>query len=243
MIADNAIILAAGQGSRLLPITKHIPKCLIEINNTTILENALNNLSHAGVKNVFIVVGYLEDLIRKKIGDNYKGMSIFYVENPKFSSTNNMFSLLLGMEQCKAPVWIIESDIFFDTTILDRSEDSKDYDVLWYVDSQRKDLDGAYIIADPDGKAKALEIIRDLSYLQQKHHKSVGILKVNAKGLIQISQWLNEAVGQGKTNLFYDLILAEHIHEISIRIMNVSHSKWFEIDTDDDLNNAKKIFY
>ena len=240
MVTENAIILAAGQGSRLLPITEHMPKCLIEINSTTILENALNNLSSAGVKNVYVVVGYMADLIREKIGNIYLGMSIFYIENPQFSITNNMVSLMLGIEPCKGPAWIIESDIFFDSTILDRHYGK--YDMLWYVDSQRKDLDGAYIIAESGGRAKDLEIVRDVSLLKQNHHKSIGILWVNQTGLPKIFEWLKEGVEHNKTNLFYDLILAEHIMEINIHINDVNPSKWFEIDTEEDLKNARKNF-
>lgn len=96
-LTNNAIILAAGKGTRLLPITRQIPKCLIDINGRCILDRALHNLSESGITNVTIVVGYLQDKIKDMFGKRYLGMDIKYSINYEYETTNSMFSLLVGL--------------------------------------------------------------------------------------------------------------------------------------------------
>src|SRR5690554_5086347 len=95
MVIMQAIILAAGFGSRLRPITENIPKSLVEINGTPLLLNTLNHLSKYPINEVIIVIGHLKEKIMKKIGHEYKNMRILYVENPIFDKTNNVYSLYL----------------------------------------------------------------------------------------------------------------------------------------------------
>ena len=74
---ENCVILAAGLGSRLRPLTDEEPKCFTEVNGKTILEQTLANLEKNGIKNTVIVVGYLKELIEKRIGKKYRNMTIF----------------------------------------------------------------------------------------------------------------------------------------------------------------------
>ena len=81
----QAVICAAGEGSRLRPLTDHCPKPLIKVGNKTILEYQLDNISALGIKEVIIVVGYKAETIIKKIGDQYKGCQYrFYLICPYY---------------------------------------------------------------------------------------------------------------------------------------------------------------
>ena len=72
----KSIILAAGLGKRLKPFTDTNPKCLVEINNKSLLENILNHLSDVGVSEAWIVTGYLSNNVKERIGDTYKNITI-----------------------------------------------------------------------------------------------------------------------------------------------------------------------
>ena len=80
----KAVILAAGMGTRLRPVTEKIPKGLIKINEKTLLEYSLDILNEYKIREVIIVTGYNADLIEKKIGNNYKDIKITYVKNEKY---------------------------------------------------------------------------------------------------------------------------------------------------------------
>ncbi len=89
----RAVILAAGKGNRLQPLTTHVPKCLIEVGGEPLLERALHALASQGVAEAVIVIGYKGDAVRERIGSCFAGVDIRYVEAPDFETTNNIRSL------------------------------------------------------------------------------------------------------------------------------------------------------
>jgi choline kinase len=239
MTTTHAVILTAGEGNRLKPLTNTIPKCLAEVNGETILGNALQALSANGVEHVGIVVGHLSSLMREKVGPHAYGMTIDFIENDVFKSTNSMYSLYLGLRSVRQATWVIEGDVFFEGKIL-RLPVSRT--ISWLVDSSRKDLDGAYLRSNRLGRAISLEIIRDLSLLEANHHKSIGILHLSPGGADDLRTWLHQGVEAGQTNVYYDLIMAEHLMDTFVELVDVSGAKWFEIDTLNDLDNARRLF-
>ncbi|HXE95479.1 MAG TPA: phosphocholine cytidylyltransferase family protein [Dongiaceae bacterium] len=239
MKTTHGIILAAGEGKRLLPFTEQEPKCFVQIAGVTILENALNHFALHGVIRVSIVVGHLKENIQDKIGKSYRGMTVEYIHNSNFRSTNSMFSLYLALREVHEPVWVLEGDVFFDDSVLDLKVAG---DFAWYADSSIRDIDGAYLQSGEDGVVKSLEIIRDLGLLRDGHHKSMGLLHLTAVGAKKMTDWLSAGVQEDKVNLYYDLIVAEHLREFKVNLVDVRGNKWFEIDTYDDLQKAQNLF-
>jgi L-glutamine-phosphate cytidylyltransferase len=239
MTTKNAIILAAGEAKRLHPFSYTNPKCFVTVHNRTILENTLDNLSMVGVKTVHIVVGHLAELIKNKIGTQYKGMEIKYIENPIYQLTNSMYSLFLGLNEVNGATWIIEGDIFFKSDVISKNATG---DFFWFVDSSIRDMDGAFIEIDNQNKAVSLKIIRDLSQITPHMCKSTGILHISDNDVLLVKKWLKSGVTQNKQNLYYDLIFAEHLLETTIKTIDISGLKWYEIDTFKDLEIAEKIF-
>src|SRR4051812_12532808 len=74
----RAVVLAAGLGSRLGARTARVPKCLVEVNGTPILVNALERLQDAGIHETILVVGYLEEQVRQRLGAVMGAMRISY---------------------------------------------------------------------------------------------------------------------------------------------------------------------
>ena len=103
----QAIILAAGEGIRLKPLTDTIPKCLIKVGRKTILEHTLSELPQ-NIKEVIIVVGHLKSQIKKQIGNHFANRNIRYVEQTERLGTghalftaknaidNGKFAVLMG---------------------------------------------------------------------------------------------------------------------------------------------------
>ncbi|MDB5019441.1 MAG: Histidinol-phosphate/aromatic aminotransferase and cobyric acid decarboxylase, partial [Pedobacter sp.] len=95
----DIIILAAGVGSRLRPLTDHLPKCLITVNGEAILERLLKQINATTDlnKNIFIVTGYKAEVLTDFV--DRLGIRVNYVPNIEFESTNNMYSLNLALRQ------------------------------------------------------------------------------------------------------------------------------------------------
>lgn len=239
MQTSHALILVAGEGKRLFPFTKTNPKCFVTVNNVTILENALNNFLAAGVTKTTILIGHLSQLIKDRIGLNYKGMNIKYIENKIYDSTNSMYSLYLGLQDLKEPTWVLEGDVFFKKSILEKTTKES---FSWFADSSIRHLDGAYLKSNKEGRVVSLEIVRDIRNIKENYYKSIGLLHLTIEGISLFKKWLELGIEQQKTNVYYDLIVAEHINEIFIEIIDVKDCKWYEIDTFDDLENARALF-
>ncbi len=109
----KAIILASGTGSRLKPLTNKKPKSLVEINSKTIIEYQLDILSKFGIENIIITTGPFEKLFKKFIKKRYPDLKIEYVNNPKYSSTNYIYSLYLTKSLADDNIILLHGDLVF----------------------------------------------------------------------------------------------------------------------------------
>lgn len=114
----KALILAAGYGKRLRPITDRIPKSMVEVNGTPLLVNALNNLTGLGINQIGIVIGHMADYIRHAIGSRFKCAEIIYYENAGYLETNNIYSLYKALDFFDDDSLMLECDIFYHAELL-----------------------------------------------------------------------------------------------------------------------------
>ena len=96
----NAVILAAGRGTRIEPVIHGCPKCLLEFGGRTILDCQIEGLWAAGVSRIGIVIGHNGSRIVEHIGRTYTGCldSFHFITNPAFATTNNIYSLWMARE-------------------------------------------------------------------------------------------------------------------------------------------------
>ena len=113
----NAIILAAGFGMRMVPINTQYPKALIEVDGQPIIERIINQLNSIGVKDIYIVVGYMKEQFEYLI-DEYK---VKLIVNEKYAEKNNLHSLRLAADYL-SNTYIIPCDIWCDKNPFHRYE-------------------------------------------------------------------------------------------------------------------------
>lgn len=115
----KALILVAGRGKRLKPLTDAAPKYLTEINRKPILINDLEILQRCGIREAIIVVGHLASKVKESIGNNnFKGMRIRFVENKIYGETNNIYSVWLTRNCLDEDILLIEGGIVFEERII-----------------------------------------------------------------------------------------------------------------------------
>ena len=152
----KALILAAGYGKRLKPITDKIPKSMVEVNGTPLLKNTLNNLVDCGINDIGIVVGHKAEYIKNAIGDSYKDARITYFENERYLTTNNVVSLYVAKQFMDDDVLLLECDIYYKKEMLEKLIQGKgDCSIL--VSPFNKDvMDGTVIRVSEQDKAEDL---------------------------------------------------------------------------------------
>jgi choline kinase len=118
-ITTTALLLAAGTGSRLRPLTRNAPKCLTEVGGRPILDRLIHNLRAKGFERLVVVLGHQGDQIRDFLRHKADGMRVDYVFNPEYKTTNNLYSLWLARQQIQEPFLLVESDLVFEARMLD----------------------------------------------------------------------------------------------------------------------------
>lgn len=138
--STKAIILAAGRSTRLQPLTEDVPKCLLYLNDETILDYQMRRLAKLEVECALIVAGYKRHLIERHIKGADYNVSVTIVDNKLFSETDNAYSLSLALEHVDPAVdaiLVLDGDILFEFELLRRLVQSP-HDNACIVDDEKK---------------------------------------------------------------------------------------------------------
>ena len=241
----KALILAAGYGRRLQPITNTIPKSMVEVNGTPLLVNALNNLTALGILDIGIVVGHMADYIKERIGTEYNGAKISYFENARYLETNNVVSLYRAVSFCDDEMLMIECDIFYHKEMLEALIAGGGECSILVSPFNPATMDGTVIRVEGD---RATELIlgkwqgENFDYNQTR--KTVNMYRFSknfATKYMPLIRWYVEHMGEQS---YYEKVLGSliYLRECDIRIVEVPEDMWCEIDDMDDLNRARARF-
>jgi len=235
----NAIILAAGLGSRLNPLTDEMPKCLTEVNGIPILEHILNILNINEIEKVTIVIGYLGDIIKKKFGSKFNNIQIYYIWNEKYNETNSMYSLLLAKDTLIKGALILEGDTFCEEKIISSTLNCDNNKSLWVGDNFTSEHEGSMSTTDKNGQIQKVEIVRGkLAEYKKNFYKSTGILKITPEYGKELIEWLEI---EKNTNIYFDLVIANHL-DTPIYVYDVTGLKWADLDNLFELKKVEKLF-
>jgi histidinol-phosphate/aromatic aminotransferase/cobyric acid decarboxylase-like protein/choline kinase len=241
----KAIILVAGRGSRLKPLTDKTHKCLTEVNGKSILKNALEILNESRIKEVILVIGYLGEQIKSNVGDGFKNLRIKYVEQDRVGETNNGYALWLATKDIGEDVLIIEGDVFFEKKLLEDFLNSPQKNST-IVEAYNENLDGSFVdlregfVVDWVHKSK-----RPQEFKIEDKYKTVNIHKFDEKFFREIFfPYLDRHIKEGKEGEPIECVMQDIVKNYPKEIFafETKKLKWFEIDDLKDLKIAEKIF-
>ncbi len=242
----RAVILAAGKGNRLLPLTAELPKCLVEVGGQPLLERALHALAAHGVTEAVVVVGYKGEVVRERVGACFAGVDIRYVDAPDFETTNNIRSLWDAREYLDRDVLLIEADVIFDAEVVGSllCEPGSSLAVAPY----HRALSGTVVHSDDGGRVTGFTLGADQGsdFDSSEALKTVNIYLLREQLLReQIVPRLCAVIEAGHVNRYYETIFAEMVADGSVTdltAVDVSTSRWYEIDDHRDQDAAEFLF-
>lgn len=245
------VILAAGMGTRLMPLTKEIPKALLRINETTLLERMIRNCINAGISKFIVVVGYNKDKVIDfcpKIAEKYN-IEIETLTNEDYEVTNTSVSTYIAgrfIGQNSEDFILINGDNVVDPKIIERLASSKNTGMV--IDNF-KDLNEEsfkLIIEDmtlnEDGSianGKIESIGKELD-IPSSSGEFIGISKVIAADIADFNNILEELISQNPQN-YYDFAFKDLSRIKTIDYILTNGLKWTEIDDMNDWQNAKEL--
>ena len=241
----KGIILAAGMGARLKPLTDVTPKCLIPVNGKPMLEYQLECLATAGLEQCVLVVGYRASQIANRFGNNHLGMAISYVQNELFQKTNNLYSLWLARNHLDDDVLLLESDVLFEDDLIQQLIQHPAKSVA-VVSRYEPPMNGTVILAANDiADAMVLKVNQTFGFNYTSALKTVNIYKLSESDIRSyVIPELSSFVDSGRTDQFYEAIFADLIAQkrLQMSILRSEDLKWAEIDTQEDLAAAEELF-
>ena len=235
----TALLLAAGIGNRLLPLTQNSPKCLTLVNDKSILERLINNLKNQGFKRLVIVTGYKKECIMDYLGKKSGDICIEYVHSPLYKTTNNIYSLWMIRNIINEPFVLFESDLVFNSTLLDDMV----YPNRMAVALMKPWLKGTTVSLDKFNNVTRFQIGTTESYSGIRY-KTVNIYSFSLLSWQAIVKKLNQHIADGDVNSYYETVFAELTDNKTLSFKSVSfdHKPWYEIDTIQDLAKAELLF-
>jgi choline kinase len=233
----TALLLAAGTGSRLAPLTDKKPKCLVPVDEISILERLVDALRFHNFKRLVIVVGHEADAIRDFIGIRAGGMEITYITSPVYKTTNNIYSLWLARKEINEPFLLIESDLIFDPEML---KDMLTPDRI-AVSRLQPWMNGTTVTINSHQTVKAFQ--KNVRKPDNRHYKTVNIYSLSARTWQQVRKRLDHHIAKNMVNGYYETVFADMVKEdcLSFAPVFFDADRWYEIDTLTDLRAAARI--
>ncbi len=232
----TALLLAAGTGSRLAPLTDRTPKCLVLVNEISILERLIHSLQTHNFKRLVIVVGHQADCIRDFLGTRAGGMEITYITSPVYKTTNNIYSLWLAGKAIDEPFLLIESDLVFNEEMLEGML----YPDRIAVAGFQPWMDGTTVTINNRKEIGAFYF--GTHKHDAGHYKTVNIYSLSSSTWQLVRARLDTYISKNMVNCYYETIFADMVSEgcLSFRPVLFDVNCWHEIDTIADLRAAEQ---
>jgi choline kinase len=236
---STALLLAAGTGSRLFPLTKSSPKCLTLVNEKSILERLINNLKKQGFERLVIITGHEKDCIMDFLGSESGNLTIEYVNSPLYKTTNNIYSLWMARYIIDEPFILFESDLVLNSSLLNEMM----YPDRMAVAQMEPWLNGTTVSVNGLNQVTQFQKGTTDSYSDIRY-KTVNIYSFSRSSWQAIIKRLNQFILKGDINCYYEVVFSNMIDDRSLSLESVSfdHMPWYEIDTIYDLAEAEKLF-
>lgn len=241
----NAIILAAGEGKRLRPLTNDKPKCMVDLFGKSILQRQLEIFQSCGINDISVVTGYCDDKI---VFDNIR-----YFRNKKYATTNMVETLFCAKEAFEGSTVVSYGDIIFGKNVLEKLIDAtddicivvdKDWYKYWKIRFDDPLEDAESLIIDDNGYIK--DIGQKVTDVKQIMGQYIGLMKFQHKGTTLLKNFYESAKKQafkgtnplnpklpfGKSYLT-DLLQALILSGCKIKSIPINNG-WLEIDTKHD---------
>lgn len=243
----QAVILAAGMGSRLGKYTQYSTKCMIRVNEKTLLERIFDSLRSAGISRAVIVTGYCsEGLMCHASEAAGSDIDMIFIHNEKYNTTNNIYSLYLASEYMEQDdTLLFESDLIFDETIVRDMVCCSDSDLV-AVSKFERWMDGTVTTFDENRNVTAFIDKSGFRWDDcEQYYKTVNIYKLSKEFF---SGWykpfLEAYIKTCGNNVYYEMVLKviTNICTTKLKVFDVTGRKWYEIDTPQDLQTAETLF-
>ena len=237
----RAIILSAGQGSRLLPLTEKMPKCLIDLGGRSMLEWQLRALDQMGVAEAVVVTGFFPDLVEAELNRvALTQLRVRTLYNPFYKLADNLASCWMARAELSGPCMILNGDTLFEPEIAGRLLAAPSAPITVTIDRKAAyDADDMKVVTEGDH----LRAIGKALTADRVNGESIGFLRFDADGaalfVAELERTMRTPEGPGLWYLSAINRLANA--GADVRVVSIEGLQWGELDFPADLVQVREL--
>lgn len=231
----EAVILAAGRGSRLGALTQDRPKTLLPLQGHTLLSGILSSLLRHGITDVTLVLGFQPEKIIAEVNKNFPQVNFQFVLNSEYQSRENLYSLFLALPFIEnRDLLILNADLFFEDGILENllkepaDAIAVDFSSEFTEEATKVKLNEAGVV---------MGIGKDLRPTESDG-ESIGMLKLTQHTAKLYGEQITAMVERGETKVWYPYALKKILPQLHLKPVPTGTFLWEEIDTISDYKRA-----
>ena len=229
---ERAIIMAAGKGERMHPLTLKTPKPLIKVNNVPMIESVINALHINGIYEIYVVVGYLREQF-EYLEEKFEGLTLIY--NPYYETCNNISSLYVARKHIENAFILDGDQIINNPSILNPEFDFSGYSAIW----TEKETNEWLMKTDASGKVVSCSRTGGIEGWQL-----FSVSRWSREDAEKIKRFLETDFKEEKNkNLYWDdVVMFCHPEEFNLRVYEMQSGDIVEIDNVDELKKVDSSY-
>ncbi len=236
----KAIILSAGQGSRLGHLTAEQPKCLIRFAGRSLLDRQLDTLEACGVDEVVVVTGFRDDQIEASLARRSGGPRVRTLFNPFFKVADNLGSLFIAREELAGDVLVWNGDTLVSEALMAKvvANASRDGICVTIDRKHRYDDDDMKVVADNDGRLRAIGKRIESGV----NAESIGLLAFRGMGAARFREAIERAMRTSEGTTIWYLRVIHHLAQANdVWTLDIAGEEWGEVDFPEDVAGAEAL--
>jgi choline kinase len=236
----KAIILSAGQGSRLGHLVDGRPKCLIDFNGRTLLDRQLDTLEANGVHEAVVVTGFHDELVDEAIARRSGGPKVRTIFNPFFKVADNTGSLFMAREELTGDCLVWNGDTLVSRALMAKVVGNSGRSGICVTIDRKDDGydDDDMKVVEEGGRLKAIgKRISD-----GVNAESIGLLAFRAGGAEQFREAIERAMRTPEgTTIWYLRVINQLAQDNDVFVLDIAGEEWGEVDFPPDVDNAREL--
>ena len=235
----KAIILSAGQGSRLGHLVDDRPKCLIDFGGRTLLDRQLDTLEANGVGEAIVVTGFHDELIDEVIARRSGGPKVRTIYNPFYKVADNLGSLFMARGELAGDCLVWNGDTLVSDKLMRRVVDNDRKGICVTIDRKPSyDDDDMKVVVDDDGRLRAIG--KRIS--KGVNGESIGLLAFRDSGAEQFLEAIERDIRTPEGTTIWYLRVIHHLAEQSdVWTFDINGEEWGEVDFPEDVARANEL--
>jgi choline kinase len=236
---DKAIILSAGQGSRLGHLVDDKPKCLIEFGGRTLLDRQLDTLAANGVAEAVVVTGFHDDLVSAAVARRSSGPAVRTIYNPFYKVADNLGSLFMAREELTGDCLVWNGDTLVSNALMGRVLGNDRAGICVTIDRKDGyDEDDMKVVVGDDGRLRAIG--KRIS--QGVNGESIGLLAFRSGGAERFREAIEHDMRTPEGTTIWYLRVIHHLAQRSeVWTFDIKGEEWGEVDFPEDVTRAEAL--